>query len=46
MALRPDLILLEIDMPKLNGYDRCLRLRGEWWGMEVVKMALTGWARS
>ncbi len=42
---RPDMILLDIGLPKLNGYDACRRIREQPWsrGMEIV--ALTGWGQ-
>jgi PAS domain S-box-containing protein len=44
-ALRPDLILLDIGMPKLNGYDTCRRLREQGWIRRPVIVALTGWGQ-
>jgi CheY-like chemotaxis protein len=43
--LRPDAILLDIGLPKLNGYDVCRRIRNEPWGQEIVLVALTGWGQ-
>ena len=40
--IRPDLILLDIGMPNLNGYDTCRRIREQPWGKEMVIVALTG----
>jgi PAS domain S-box-containing protein len=40
---RPDVVLLDVGMPKLNGYDVCRRIRAEMWGKEIVLIALTGW---
>jgi signal transduction histidine kinase/ActR/RegA family two-component response regulator len=42
---RPDVALLDIGMPKLNGYDAARRLRDEPWGREMVLIALTGWGQ-
>ena len=42
---KPELILLDIGMPKLNGYDTCRRLRDEIWGKSAVIVALTGWGQ-
>jgi CheY-like chemotaxis protein len=44
-AFRPDMILLDIGMPRLNGYDTARRIRGEAWGQGVVLVALTGWSQ-
>jgi PAS domain S-box-containing protein len=43
--MRPQLILLDIGMPKLNGYDAARRIRGEPWGRLVTLVALTGWGQ-
>src|SRR5262249_8104745 len=42
---RPDLILLDIGLPKLNGFDVCQRIREQPWGKEIVMVALTGWGQ-
>lgn len=39
---RPDVILLDIGLPKLNGYDACRRIRQQPWGKNMVVVALTG----
>jgi PAS domain S-box-containing protein len=44
-AFRPDVILLDIGMPKLNGYDTCRRIRAQPWGKHVMIVALTGWGQ-
>ena len=43
---RPEVILLDIGMPKLNGYDACRRIRKESWGKDMVLIALTGWGQN
>jgi CheY-like chemotaxis protein len=40
---RPDLVLLDIGMPKLNGYEVATRLRASPEGQELVLVAVTGW---
>jgi PAS domain S-box-containing protein len=42
---RPDVVLLDIGMPKLNGYDACRRIREQPWGTTIVLVALTGWGQ-
>jgi CheY-like chemotaxis protein len=42
---RPDLILLDIGMPKLDGYDACRRIREHPWGRSMKVVALTGWGQ-
>ncbi|MFT3883176.1 MAG: ATP-binding protein [Gemmatales bacterium] len=44
-AYRPALILLDIGMPKMNGYEACRAIRQEPWGKEMVIIALTGWGQ-
>jgi len=44
-AFRPDLILLDIGMPRLNGYDTARRIRAQPWGKNTVLVALTGWGQ-
>jgi len=40
---RPDVALLDIGMPKLNGYEVARRLRNQPWGRHVLLIAVTGW---
>ncbi len=42
---RPHLILLDIGLPKLNGYEVCRRIRQQPWGKDMVVIALTGWGQ-
>jgi PAS domain S-box-containing protein len=42
---RPDLVLLDIGMPKLNGYDTCRKMRAEEWAKGITIVALTGWGQ-
>jgi PAS domain S-box-containing protein len=42
---RPDVVLLDIGLPKLNGYEACRRIREQSWGRSVVLIALTGWGQ-
>lgn len=44
-AFRPDIVLLDIGMPKLNGYEVAQRLRREKWGKDILLAALTGWGQ-
>jgi CheY-like chemotaxis protein len=42
---RPDLMLLDLGMPGLNGQAVCHRVRGESWGTDTVIVAVTGWGQ-
>jgi CheY-like chemotaxis protein len=42
---RPDVVLLDLGMPKLDGYETARRLREEPWGKAMVLAALTGWGQ-
>ena len=42
---QPDLILLDIGMPRMNGYEAARRIRGEPWGRDLTLVALTGWGQ-
>jgi signal transduction histidine kinase/CheY-like chemotaxis protein len=42
---RPDLVLLDIGMPGLNGYEVCRRLRALPWGASLRIVAVTGWGQ-
>jgi len=43
--LRPDVILLDIGLPKLNGLEACRKIREQPWGKDIVIVALTGWGQ-
>ena len=44
-TFRPDVILLDIGMPKMNGYDACRAIRQQPWSEGMVIVALTGWGQ-
>jgi CheY-like chemotaxis protein len=44
-TFHPDLALLDIGMPRLNGYEACRRIREQPWGKTTVMVALTGWGQ-
>jgi two-component system CheB/CheR fusion protein len=41
----PDVVLLDIGLPKLNGYAVCRRIREQPWGKKMVLVAMTGWGQ-
>ena len=43
--LRPDVVLLDIGMPRLNGEEACRRIRSAAWGRRMTLIALTGWGQ-
>lgn len=42
---RPRVILLDIGLPKLNGYEVAQRIRQEKWGESMFLVAVTGWGQ-
>jgi CheY-like chemotaxis protein len=44
-AYRPDLILMDVGMPRLNGLLATRRIREQPWGKDVVIIALTGFGQ-
>jgi len=44
-AILPDVILLDIGLPKLNGFEVCRQIRGQPWGKKITIIALTGWGQ-
>jgi PAS domain S-box-containing protein len=44
-AIRPEVVLLDIGMPKLNGYEACRRIREQPWSEGMLLIAVTGWGQ-
>jgi two-component system CheB/CheR fusion protein len=42
---RPAVVLLDIGMPRMNGYEAARSIRGQPWGEAMVLVALTGWGQ-
>jgi PAS domain S-box-containing protein len=45
VTFRPDVVLLDIGMPKMNGYEVAHYLRKQPWGKDIVLIAQTGWGQ-
>jgi CheY-like chemotaxis protein len=43
---RPEVALMDIGLPKLDGHEVCRRVREQPWGKEIVFIALTGWGQA
>ena len=41
--LRPEVIILDIRMPKRNGFEACRWIREQPWGKAITLIALSGW---
>lgn len=44
-AYQPDVILLDLGLPKSNGYAACRLIREQAGGHDVVLIAVTGWGQ-
>jgi CheY-like chemotaxis protein len=44
-TFRPNLVLLDIGMPKMNGYETARHMREQQSDKPMVLVALTGWAQ-
>ena len=44
-VFHPEVVLLDIGLPKLNGYDVARRMRRQPWGQSATLVALTGWGK-
>jgi two-component system CheB/CheR fusion protein len=42
---KPQIALLDIGMPDMNGYEVANRIRSEAWGSEITLIAVTGWGQ-
>lgn len=43
--LRPDVVLLDLGMPDMDGYAVARRIREQPWGRDITLVALTGWGQ-
>jgi len=44
-AMKPDIILLDLGLPKLNGFEVCRRIRQMPGGEHIMIVAQTGWGQ-
>jgi CheY-like chemotaxis protein len=42
---RPDVVLLDIGLPRMDGHEVCRYVREQPWGKNIVVIALTGWGQ-
>ncbi len=44
--LQPDVVLLDIGMPRMSGHDACKAMRTHAWGRRALILATTGWGQA
>jgi PAS domain S-box-containing protein len=44
-TFRPDVVVLDIGMPRMNGYEAARHIRQQPWGKQMLLIALTGWGQ-
>jgi PAS domain S-box-containing protein len=44
-TFQPDVMLLDIGLPDMSGYDLAARIRATSWGRETILIAVTGWGQ-
>ena len=43
--LRPDVVMLDLGLPYIDGLDACRRIREQRWGRQMLLIAVTGWGQ-
>lgn len=46
LEFRPEVVMLDIGLPKMNGYDVCRAIRRQPGGRDLLVVALTGWGQA
>jgi CheY-like chemotaxis protein len=44
-VFRPDVVVLDIGLPRMNGYEAARHIREQPWGRDAVLIAVTGWGQ-
>ncbi len=44
-TFKPEVVLLDIGLPKMNGFEAARKIREQPWGEKMVLVALTGWGQ-
>ncbi|PMD88022.1 hypothetical protein BWI97_25470 [Siphonobacter sp. BAB-5405] len=44
-SLKPDVVLLDIGMPQMNGYETCQEMRKQPWGKDLFIVAVSGYGQ-
>ena len=42
---QPQLVLCDIGLPKLNGYEACRQMKAQAWDKNMILIAVTGWGQ-